>query len=328
MAALPDFTLHRPATAVEATALLVAHPDARILAGGTDLLKNLRNGLGSPSALVDVSGIAGFSTIAADGAGGLVLGAGVTLATLAADAAIAQAFPALAEAAAAVAAPAHRSVATLGGNLFVDTRCAYYNQSEWWRRANAYCLKHRGDTCHVAPQGKHCYAAYCGDVAPALLVLGASVDLVAPEGPRRLPLEQLHVDDGAHPFTLRPAELVTAIRIPPPPPGARSGYRKSRVRGAIDFPLAGVAASVAMREGRLTRLAVALTGTNSRPFLLEGTDALLGTALDDADLAALSKLVHKQAGPKRTTLVGAHYRRLVAAALASRLVAMLATGSR
>ncbi len=328
MAALTEFTLHRPATAVEAAAMLAAHPDARILAGGTDLLNNLRNGLGSPSALIDIGGIAGFSTIAADGAGGLVLGAGVTLVTLATEATIGQAFPALAQAAVAVAAPAHRSVATLGGNLFVDTRCAYYNQSEWWRRANAYCLKHRGEICHVAPQGTHCHAAYCGDVAPALLALDASVDLVAPEGTRRIPLGQLYADDGAQPFTLRAGELVTAIRIPPSPADARSGYRKCRIRGAIDFPLAGVAARVAMHDGRLAHLAVALTGTNSRPFLLEGSDALLGAAPDDACLTALSRLVQKQAGPKRTTLVGAHYRRLVAAALASRLVAQLAGAPR
>jgi len=328
MALLPRFALHRPASAADAAAMLAAYPDARILAGGTDLLANLCRGLGSPSALIDIGGIAGFSTIAATADGGLTLGAGVTLATLATHAAVGSVYPALAAAAADVAAPALRSAATLGGNLCVDTRCAYYNQSEWWRRANDYCLKHRGETCHVAPQGRHCHAAYCGDVAPALLALDAVVDLVASDGARSLPLGELYADDGAAHLRLRAGELLTSVRIPPPPPGARSGYRKARIRGAMDFPLAGVAACVAMRDGRLTHLAVALTGTNSCPLRLEGTDALLDAAPDEDRLAALSRLVQKQAGPKRTTLVGAHYRRLVAATLATRLVGELAADSR
>ncbi len=328
MVLLPRFVLHRPATAADAAALLAAHPDARILAGGTDLLANLGRGLGSPSALIDVGGIAGFSTIAVAADGGLALGAGVTLATLAMDASIKRVYPALAAAAADVAAPALRSAATLGGNLCVDTRCAYYNQSEWWRRANDYCLKHRGETCHVAPQGRHCHAAYSGDVAPALLVLDTVVDLVSPQGRRSLPLGELYADDGAAHLGLRADELLTSVRIPPPPAGARSGYRKARIRGAMDFPLAGVAACVATRDGRFTHLAVALTGTNSCPLRLEGTDALLDRAPDDDSLAMLSRLVQKQAGPKRTTLVGAHYRRLVAATLATRLVRELAADSR
>lgn len=150
MDSLAHFTLLKAATAAQAAALLARHPGARPIAGGTDLLPNLRRGIGSPPALVDVSGIAGFDAVTRD-ARGWRIGAGATLARLAADEAIARELPALAQAAAAVAGPAHRTVATVGGNLCLDTRCVYYNQSAWWRQANRHCLKHGGDTCHVAP---------------------------------------------------------------------------------------------------------------------------------------------------------------------------------
>ncbi len=324
MGALAPFTLHRAATLDEAVALLAALPGARVLAGGTDLIANMRNGLAEPAALVDVTMVAGFARIAVDAGGGATLGAGIALAQLANDPAIAGAFPALAQAAAAVAGPAHRHVATLGGNLCVDTRCVFYNQSEWWRRSNAYCLKHGGDTCHVAPQGEHCHAAFSGDVAPALIALDADVELRSAEGVRRMALTEMYADDGAHPFTLRAGEIIAAVHLPRQPKGARSAYRKARVRGAIDFPLAGVAARIATDAGRLTDVRIALTGTNSRPILLDGTAALLGHTPDAATIIALGKLVQKQASPMRTTITASNYRRQVAVALARRLLGELA----
>ena len=174
--------------------------------------------------------------------------------------------PVLAEAAATVAGPGHRTVATLGGNLCLDTRCVFYNQSEWWRRANEYCLKHGGDTCHVAPQGKHCHAAFSGDLAPALIVLGAEVEIVGPRGVRRLPLADLYVDDGAAHLALGAGrDSSPAFAFPRSRRRARAGYRKARARGAIDFPLAGVAARVEMRDGRIGGLRVALTGHQRAP---------------------------------------------------------------
>jgi 4-hydroxybenzoyl-CoA reductase subunit beta len=320
---LPPFALAHPATLAEAAALLARAPDARLLAGGTDLLPNLRHGLGAPPLLVDLSGLVELEKLELAPAGS-VIGAGVTLARLAADRTLQATLPALAEAARAVAAPAHRSVATVGGNLCLDTRCVFYNQSEWWRRTNGYCLKHGGDTCHVAPQGKRCHAAFCGDLAPALLALCADVDTVGPQGARRRPLAALYADDGAAPLALAAGEIVVAVRVPPQPAGARSGYRKARARGAIDFPLAGVAARVAMRDGRLADLRVALTGTNPRPLLLDGTGALVGNAADDAALAQLATLVRRQASPMRTTVTQSNWRRQAAAVLARRLVAALA----
>ena len=209
----------------------------------------------------------------------------------------------------------------MGGNLCLDTRCIYYNQSEWWRRANGYCLKHRGDICHVAPQGQHCHATFSGDLAPALMILNAEVEIAGNAGRRSLPLADLYVEDGRAHLVLGDDEIVVAVHLPLDPPP--SMYTKARTRGAIDFPLAGVAVALAAEDGQVATLRVGLTGTNSRPFLLEGTDAFIGRPLDKAALAQLERLVQKQVQPMRTTLASAHYRRLVASALARRLAADL-----
>ena len=322
MDAMPVFDVKRPTTMAEAATLL-ATAGARIIAGGTDLVPNLRRGLERPATLVDVTGIGALDTLSLD-ATPRIVGAGVTLAAIAANARIAQEYPALAQAASAVAGPAHRNAATLGGNLCADTRCVFYNQSEWWRASNRYCLKRGGDTCHVAPQGARCHAAFSGDLAPALIALDAEVELVSAGATRRLPLAALYRDDGAAHLTLAPGELLARVRLPRAAAGTRSGYRKARVRGSIDFPLAGVAIALALDGPLLTRLRVALTGTNSQPLALEGTEALLGRAPDAALLAALGKLVSKQVSPMRTTATPSNYRRQVASVLAQRLLRELA----
>lgn len=317
-----SFELLRPATMADAVRLL-ARPGAMAVAGGTDLLPNLRRGLHAPQWLVDLGAVAGFDRIDAD-ADGWHLGAGVTLEAIARSAALASALPALVEAAAAVAAPAHRSAATLGGNLCQDTRCIFYNQSAWWRAANGFCLKRAGETCHVAPQGTRCHAAFEGDLAPALLALGAEVDIVGPGAPRRLPLAALYRDDGAAHLTLSPGELVAAVHVPAPAAGSASGYRKVRARAAFDFPLAGVAVALRVEAGVLAALTVALSGTNAQPLRLDGTAALLGRAVDDELLRELGKLVRKQVSPMRSTVTASNHRRLVAATTAQRLVDQLA----
>jgi 4-hydroxybenzoyl-CoA reductase subunit beta len=324
MHALHEYALHRPGSLAEAAALLAAQPAARIVAGGTDLLPNLRRGLGHPPALVDLSGIAGFDVIDVVAGDALLLGAGVTLAALAADAAVAARWPALAEAARSSAGPGHRSAATVGGNLCQDTRCVFYNQSEWWRASNDHCLKHGGATCHVAPQGEHCHAAFCGDLAPVLLVLQAQVELQSAHGTRWLALHELYRDDGAAHLALPPGEVLARVRVPAMPGGLACGYRKARVRGAMDFPLAGVAVALALDEGRIRTLAVGLTGTNSRPLLLAGTGELVGRVLDEELAAQVGKLVRQQASPMRSTVTPSNYRRQVAGALVRRLLLEMA----
>jgi 4-hydroxybenzoyl-CoA reductase subunit beta len=326
MARLPDFELKRATTLGEAVAWLGADPDARLLAGGTDLLPNLRRGIEHPAALIDLGAVHGLSDIEVTDAG-LRLGARVTLARLAIEAMIAQQAPALAEAARVVAGPGHRNAATLGGNLCLDTRCVFYNQSEWWRAANQYCLKRGGETCHVAPQGKRCHAAFSGDLAPALLVLGAEVELVSIRGARRIALTELYRDDGAAHLTFARDELLTHVHVPAPGPGRRSAYRKARTRGAMDFALAGVACALTLRDGVLAELRVAITGTNSNPILLEGCDDFIGRPVDAEALHELGKKVQKQVSPMRSTVTQSNYRRLVAAVLAQRLLGELAAAA-
>jgi 4-hydroxybenzoyl-CoA reductase subunit beta len=324
--ALPQFRLARPRDLAEATALLAGDPSARVLAGGTDLIANLRDGLVAASTLVDLAAIDELATLQADEQG-LRIGARTTLARLAADPQLRTLYPAIVQAAACVAGPAQRSVATVGGNLCLDTRCVFYNQSEWWRRANGFCLKYRGEICHVAPQGRSCQAAYSGDLAPALLALGADVQIAGKGRMRRIALADLFVENGAAHLALAPGEILVAVHVPGTSAHLRCGYRKARVRGAIDFPLAGVAAALSWEAGVIRSLRIAITGTNARPFLLQGVEELVGKAPDEAALAAIDKLVQHQVRPLRTTVTAAHYRRQVAAVLARRLVHELTAGA-
>jgi 4-hydroxybenzoyl-CoA reductase subunit beta len=319
-APLSEFRLARPSTVDEAVAACLKHPGSRFVAGGTDLLVNMRRGIISPDLLVDLSGIDKLTEITTD-AHGVTIGAGVTIATLTRNAVIASQYRALAQAAEAIAGPGHRSMGTVGGNLCLDTRCIYYNQSEWWRSANAYCLKNRGETCHVAPQGQRCHATYSGDLAPALLVFGAEIDIAGAQGRRRIPLSELYIEDGKAHLALAEGELIVAVHLPSNPPP--SAYAKIRTRAAIDFPLAGVAVALAASGKKIGSLRVALTGTNSRPFLLVGTEAFAGRSADEKLLQEVDRLVQKQVQPMRTTITSANYRRVAAAALARRLTASL-----
>ena len=319
---MTPFVLRAPRSVTQALALLAANPSSRILAGGTDLLPNLRRGIGAPGQLIDLRLVDELQRIER-GAGAWSIGTGVTLQALASHSDIQSELPVLAQAAASIAGPSHRTVATLGGNLCLDTRCVFYNQSEWWRQSNNFCLKYKGDICHVAPQGSRCHAAWSGDLAPALIALDACVDILGSEGSRRIPLADLYQDDGAKPLKLLPGELLTAAHIPPQLDGMRSGYRKARIRGAVDFPLAGVAARVLLAQGLLTDLRVALTGTNSQPILLQGTEALCQKPVTAETLASLGKLVQKQVSPMRSTVTASNYRRQVASVLAQRLLGEL-----
>jgi 4-hydroxybenzoyl-CoA reductase subunit beta len=326
MERMPEFKLQQPATMSEAAALLAAEPHARLLAGGTDLVPNLRRGIESPAILISLGAVRDFSDIRFDDVG-LTLGAGVTLAELATHAKLARHYPAIGQAARAIAGPGHRSVATLGGNLCLDTRCVFYNQSEWWRATNDHCLKRGGTVCHVAPQGERCHAAFSGDLAPVLLALGAEVELVAAKRKRQIPLVALYRDDGAAHLTLEHGELLSRVLIPAAAASLVCGYRKARVRGAMDFPLAGVACALKMSGGVLRELRVAMTGTNSQPLLLEGTHELTGQTVNEELLSTLAKLVQKQVSPMRTSAIQSNYRRQVACVMAQRLVRELCAAS-
>jgi len=321
MILMPAFDVAEPASAEEAVALKSARSDSAYLGGGTDLIPNLRRGLGAPGLLVSLAHIREMQRFEFSD-NGLVIGAGVTLETMERSVELGERFPAIAMAAAAIAAPGHRAMATVGGNLCVDTRCVFYNQSEWWRAANGYCLKHGGKVCHVQKKGDGCVAAYSGDLAPALMALGAEVEIETAAGRKRRGLAKIYRDDGKDHLDLEPADLLVALHVPAVP-GQRSGYLKSRMRRSIDFPLAGVAAAMTCEAGHISSLAIAFTGTNSRPLLLEDMSDLTGEALNDAFLDRLGRKVAGSVQPMRTTLVPSLYRRHMAGVLARRLITEL-----
>jgi len=226
-------------------------------------------------------------------------------------------WPVLAKAAGLVAGPTHREAATLGGNLCQDTRCVFYNQSDWWRAGNGYCLKYRGDKCHVVVKSDRCYATYHGDVAPALIALGASADIVGPGGARTLPVASLFVEDGARRLTLAPGEWLAAVVVPPAA-GWRADYAKARVREAVDFPLAGAAVALRRDGDRLAGLRVAITGTNSAPLVVP-TDGVVGRPWDAEAAKSLAKAVQATSNVLATTVASVKYRRRMAQALVRRL---------
>jgi 4-hydroxybenzoyl-CoA reductase subunit beta len=337
MDALPDFRVLNPATLKEALAMRVAHPDSAPLGGGTDLVVNIRRGIVAPPVLIDMNGVIELNEISAD-ANSLQIGASVRLSDIATHPGIVAHYPVVAQAASRIAGPTHRNMGTVGGNLCLDTRCIFYNQSEWWRDANNHCLKTTGTVCHVAPKSRGvCFATFAGDLAPALLTLNADVDIAGPAGKRTIPLSALYIGfarqdmpvtetqgDGKYYLSLRRGEIVTAVRAKNTP-GLRSAYDKIRIRKSIEYPVAGVAVALKREKDKLTDLRVAFTGTNPRPVLLQGTPELCGGALDERVTKGLDALVRDQIMPMKTTFTPGHYRRRVAGVLARRLVTRLFT---
>jgi 4-hydroxybenzoyl-CoA reductase subunit beta len=332
MEALADLEVLSPTTLADVVKLRARHPGAQLLGGGTDLVVNIRRGIVAPSVLIEMNRVAELRTIAAD-AGRLEIGASVTLAEIARHPGVMAHYPVVAQAAASIAGPTHRNMGTLGGNLCLDTRCIYYNQSEWWRQANNHCLKTTGEVCHVAPKSRGvCFATFSGDLAPALLTLDAEIDLLGPGGRRTIPLRELYIGyarhdgsaegDGKSYLALRPGELVAAARVRAAP-GLSSAYDKIRIRRSIEYPVAGVAVALRRDGETLADLRVAITGTNPRPVLLAGTRELCGGPLGDPVFRGLDALVRDQIMSMKTTFTPGTYRRRVAGVLARRLVERL-----
>ncbi len=317
MEALPDFRLHRPVSLAEAITAIEKEPQARFVAGGTDLIVNMRRGLVETPALIDLNNVEEMQNIAG-GRDSLTIGGAVTLDTLARHDTVVSDFPAIARAAAEAAGSTHRNVATVGGNLCLDTRCIFYNQSGWWRESNDFCLKYRGETCHVAPKSKRCFAVFSGDLAPALLVHSATVSVAGPGGLREIPLADLYKGDGADYLTLESGEIVTSVTVPKDE--IRCDYRKARVRGSIDFPLAGVAVGLRVADGKIAELHAALTACDSKPIPIGKLDDFHGRAPDEAAAQEFGEIVQQQARPMRTTMTTAWYRRRVVSRLARRLL--------
>lgn len=306
---LPAFDLIIPKTLVEAAAFLGVHKgNTRIVAGGTDLIPSLKQRLFEPEFLLDIKGLPELGGVRELPDGSLRIGALTTIADLSQNTLLMKEYPVLSAAASTVAGPNLRNVGTIGGNLCLDTRCYWYNQSYFWRQSCNFCIKKDGTMCHVAPGSKQCWAVYSGDMAPALLALNAQIRLVSVAGSRSVPLNEFFLNDGLTRNIMRPDEILSEVLVPSSYRGCAGSYEKFRVRGSVDYPLAGVAVVLRQSSSRIQDLRVALTAVNPRPVLLN--DPLGGaTSMDPAVVDGIRKLVLKTAKPLKTSASTMDYRR-------------------
>ncbi|MEM6926285.1 MAG: FAD binding domain-containing protein [Myxococcota bacterium] len=299
MLRMPAFEVLRPATVDEAVAMRTDHPDSRYVAGGTDLLPNLKHGLDAPSHLISLDRVEGLVGVCTD-EGAIHIGARTTIHGLATDPTVREQLPGLAQAASTIAGPQHRRMGTVGGNVLLDTRCLFYNQTEAWRTAVGFCLKKDGQWCHVIGSPKACVAAQSSDSVPMLLALGATVHFATAEGPVAVPLSNLFTTDGRREEhrTVPDEALLTEVVVPRPADGHRSVYRKVRAREAVDYPQLSVALAGTF-DGEVCRsLTVVLGAMLPQPKVLKGTDTLVGAAISDEAAEAFAERAFKQARPQ------------------------------
>jgi 4-hydroxybenzoyl-CoA reductase subunit beta len=303
---LPRFEHKAPETIKEAISLLSEFgEDAKVIAGGTDLLVAMKQRRLSPMYLVDIKGIKDLDHIE-NGKGGIRIGALTTLSTIEASDIIKEKFPALATAAGDVGALQHRNTGTIGGNICLNTRCWYYNQTPFFRECRPVCYKFGTDEdkCQLFPtrEGKAnvCYSVYSGDTAPSLVALGAELKISSPDGERTLPLIDLFTGDGKTPMAVGPADILTEIIIPNPPPNSSSAYLKYRIREAIDFPVLGVALNIALdtKKDKCEQASIVLGAIASKPVQVTGVkDILKGKNITDELIEEVSEAAFKQAKP-------------------------------
>jgi 4-hydroxybenzoyl-CoA reductase subunit beta len=324
---LPQFKLLRPRTVAEAVEFLAKHTarvgegdssaqnhpadvPIRVIAGGTDLIPSMRQKLFEPEYVLDLRGVAEMKSIKPEADGGIEIGALTTLKAIERSEILRQRYPVLTEAAATVASPVLRNMGTIGGNICLDTRCLWYNQSLTWRKGCGFCIKKDGDLCHVAPGGTKCWAVFSGDTPPALLCLDAEIEIASATGVRRIPLQEFYTGIGDNYRRLQPNELVTRVFLPAGSANYTGIYRKLRVRGSIDYPLAGVAVAMRRSNGHVAAARVAITAVNPAPMLLKGASAILaGKTVDETLAEAVGDLAARTAKPLTTSALTPEYRR-------------------
>ncbi|MFZ0313843.1 MAG: FAD binding domain-containing protein [Candidatus Korobacteraceae bacterium] len=319
---LPSFQLLRPKTLDEAVSLLTKHDgEVKIVAGGTDLLPSMKQKLFTPPYVLDLRGVGELRGIRNVPGDGIEIGALTTLSAIEHSAIIRKDYPVFYEAVKTVASPVLRNMGTLGGNVCLDTRCLWYNQSLLWRKSCGFCLKKDGNLCHVAPGGNFCWAAFSGDTPPALLCLGAEVEIAGPQGLRRTPLSEFYVNDGIVRLHLAANEIVTRVHLPESAAGWRGSYQKMRIRGSIDYPLAGVAVALKMKSGRVEDARVAITAVNPAPFLVKDADArLIGIVPTEEIAERVAELAAGTAKPLTTSALTPEYRREMVRVFAKRAI--------
>ena len=301
MMRLPHFEFRAPRSVREAVELLASTPGATLIAGGTDLLPNMKRRQQIPAALISLRQLSELSRSRVEDAG-LTIGAGTTLTDVVRLVWGQTPYKSLWQAAGSVATPHLRNMGTIGGNLCLDTRCNYYDQSYEWRKAIDFCMKKDGKICWVATGSPKCLAVSSTDTAPALLSLGATVTLASTGGTRVLPVSDLYRNDGIRYLTRQPHELLTSIALPNLT-GWRSTYWKLRRRGAFDFPVLSVAAAGKIAsDGTIEAMNIVLGAVASRPMETpEAAALLLGGPLSDERIGAAAELAAKASRPMDNT---------------------------
>jgi 4-hydroxybenzoyl-CoA reductase subunit beta len=325
---LHEYAYHRPATLADAARLLAEHPGrARLIAGGTDLMPNMKHGLFTPDHLIALKQIPELHGIAEQD-GELVIGAAESLSAVARHPLVQKHFAALAEAAGSVAGPQLRNMGTIGGNLCLDTRCTYYNQTYFWRSALGFCLKKDGDTCHVTKVGKKCVAAQSADTAPVLMTLNATVDLVSVTGTRTVPVADFFIADGIENTVRGWNEIVTRIRVPMAAARFRTSFRKLRQRQSIDFPVLNIALAADLGAGNVINdMRMVVSALGSRPRVIAGLDKVaIGRTLDSATIDAVAERAFQQCHPLTNIIVDPEWRRHMVPVYVRRMLSEL-TGS-
>lgn len=320
---MAPFRLHRPESVAEAAALAAEFGAGRcdFIAGGTDLLQNYKNRLNAKPHVIALENVAEMRGITAER-----IGAMERLTDVSRHAVVRERWPGLAEAITHVASPVIRNTATLGGNLLVETRCYYFNQTTFWRETKGSCMKAESDECLVVPQKEICYAAYSGDLAPVLGVLGAAVELASAKETRVVPLTEFYVGDGIEKNVLREGELIVGIRIPEEASTFRAGYRKLRTRDAIDYPEMGCAAALRLdAAGRVEALRAATTAVDVVPHFRDYTSEYAGRDAREA-AAAVAADMEDRAQPKKNTAMPVGYRKKMVRVFLQRLLGDLIEG--
>ena len=303
MLRLPRFTLVEPRTVADAVrARADAGADAMFVAGGTDLWPNMKRRQFTPPVVIALSRVRELDRISGTPSTGITVGAGVTLEALAKDDLIRAHYPAVAHAAASVSTPTLRHMGTIGGNLLLDTRCNYYDQTEEWRRAINYCMKKDGAICWVAPSSPRCWAVQSSDGVPVAVALGAEVTLASARGERRIRAADLYANDGIAYLTKQPDELLVSYHLPPVV-GSTAVYHKLRRRGSFDFPVLGVAVWVERAaDGSVTNARIVLGAVASHPQEIpEAAAAIVGAKLSEKTISAAADAAYKPAKPMDNT---------------------------
>lgn len=311
MLRLTPFRFYRPETLDEALRIKEDAGDRGMyVAGGTDLLPNMKRRHQDPTTLVSLSSVRELQARSVLPSGAVEVGAGHTLSEVVRDPGLAADYAAITAAAESVSTPLLRNMGTLGGNLCLDTRCNYYNQSYEWRKCLDFCMKKDGEVCWVAPSSPRCWAVQSSDVAPVMVALGAEYELIGPQGDRLVPAARFYHDDGINYLTKQPGEILRAVRLPAAN-GWDSVYLKLRRRGSFDFPVLGVAAWIRWDDGsQVADARIVLGGVASYPQTVSAAaDAIVGTDLPEEAVTAAADAAFKPSKPMDNTDFGLAWRK-------------------